>query len=155
MTIHTIQIEVPDGTTEEQVHEDLCLALLEGNLPDIEYIVINVLKEQSMKRHPEHRLGGVVEAALNFASDDENWLIDMSKDTDIEQNTTGAVFRAVESYLTDALALIAVPPIAYMQDADGNEETLLVTEPDPADGTFCVHMDDQRQSWIRIVPQPE
>lgn len=46
-------------------------------------------------------------------------------------------------------------PTVYLQDADGNERTLQVTEPDPTDGTYCVHMDDEGQSWIRIVPQPE
>ena len=44
------------------------------------------------------------------------------------------------------------PPSVYIQDADGNERTLPITEPDPADGTFCAHMDDEGQSWIRIVP---
>ena len=43
-------------------------------------------------------------------------------------------------------------PTVYLQDADGNERTLNVTEPDPEDGTFCAHMDDEGQSWIRIVP---
>lgn len=44
--------------------------------------------------------------------------------------------------------------IAYLQDADGNERELDVTEPDPKDGTYCVHMDDQEQAWIRIVSVP-
>ena len=43
-------------------------------------------------------------------------------------------------------------PVAYLQDADGNERTLHVTEPDPADGTYCVFPDDEGQGWIRIVP---
>jgi hypothetical protein len=43
-------------------------------------------------------------------------------------------------------------PTVYLQDADGNERTLPVTEPDPPDGTFCAHMDDEGQAWIRIVP---
>ncbi len=38
----------------------------------------------------------------------------------------------------------------YLQDADGREHTLLVTEPDPWDGTYCAHLNDE--SWIRIVP---
>ena len=42
---------------------------------------------------------------------------------------------------------------AYLQDADGNERTLDVTSPDPDDGTYCVHMDDAGQAWIRIVQE--
>ncbi len=42
-------------------------------------------------------------------------------------------------------------PTVYIQDADGNERTLPVTSPDPDDGTYCAHMDDEGQAWIRIV----
>ncbi len=42
--------------------------------------------------------------------------------------------------------------VAYLQDGDGNERTLLVTQPDPADGTYCVFMDDEPTTWIRVVP---
>ncbi len=45
--------------------------------------------------------------------------------------------------------------VAYLQDADGNERTLQVTEPDPADNTYCVYLDDEGQAWIRIVIKPE
>lgn len=40
--------------------------------------------------------------------------------------------------------------VAYLQGADGSETTLNITEPDPADGTYCVHLDKER--WVRIVP---
>ncbi len=47
-------------------------------------------------------------------------------------------------------------PIVYIQDGDGNETVLTVTEPDPADGTFCAHYPakDHRHDpgWVRIVP---
>ena len=55
--------------------------------------------------HKEHKLDGVVEAALNKAAADENWLTAMSKDPTIEQTTATEVFRAIESYITDELAL--------------------------------------------------
>lgn len=42
--------------------------------------------------------------------------------------------------------------IAYLQDANGNERTLKVTNPDPDDGTLCAHLDDD--SWVRVVLQP-
>ena len=106
------------------------------------------------KRHKEDRLGGVVEAALNRAMDDNDWVVDMTVDTEIEHNHPDDVFQALESYMTDHLARITVEEgiVAYLQDADGNERTLDVTEPDPEDGTFCVHMDDEGQAWVRIVP---
>ncbi len=47
-------------------------------------------------------------------------------------------------------------PTVYIQDGDGNETVLTVTEPDPADGTFCAHYPakDHRHDpgWVRIVP---
>ena len=55
--------------------------------------------------HKEHKLGGVVEAAIDHAMADEQWLYDMADDSDIEQNTSTEVFRALESYVTDELAL--------------------------------------------------
>jgi hypothetical protein len=47
---------------------------------------------------------------------------------------------------------------AYLQHADGDELELRVTTPDPPDGTFVVHFDEElyitppEQWWIRIVP---
>lgn len=38
----------------------------------------------------------------------------------------------------------------YLQDANGNEQELQVTKPDPTDGTYVVHMDEE--TWIRVVP---
>lgn len=109
-----------------------------------------------MARHTEDRLGGVVEAALNKAMNDEDWLLAMADDPEIVHNDPTDVFQALESFITDVLARISseddIDIVAYLQDADGNERTLDVTEPDPADGSYCVHMDDQGQSWIRIVP---
>ena len=43
--------------------------------------------------------------------------------------------------------------IVYLQDADGNERKLQVTKPDPDDGTYCAHLDDE--TWIRICPDDE
>lgn len=44
-------------------------------------------------------------------------------------------------------------PDAFLQDADGNEETLSVTEPDPRDGTICIHLPQESDpAWIRVVP---
>lgn len=42
---------------------------------------------------------------------------------------------------------------AYLQNADGSERTLVVTEPDPADGTYCAHLSEEQ--WVRIVPERE
>jgi len=39
----------------------------------------------------------------------------------------------------------------YVQDADGNERELKVTRPDPEDGTYCAHLNDEE--WVRIVPE--
>ncbi len=105
-------------------------------------------------RHKEDRLSGIIEAALNLAWANEPWLEAMAKDPDIDHNTSMEVFSAIESYICDHLARITCEEgiVAYLQDADGNENTLRVTEPDPEDGTYCVHMDNQGQAWIRIVP---
>ncbi len=106
------------------------------------------------KRHEEDKLNGVIEYALNVAMDNKEWLQNAADSDNIKQNTPGDVFRAVEHYITDHLARIVVTDgiVAYLQDADGNERTLRVTEPDPEDGTYCIHMDDEGQSWVRIVP---
>lgn len=61
---------------------------------------------------------------------------------------------------------------AYLQGPNGEESELTVTEPDPADGTYCIQADevqrllawyDERNGreandaaetfWIRIVPK--
>ena len=55
--------------------------------------------------HKEHKLGGVVEAALDHVMVDEEWLSSMATSTTIEQNTSTEVFRALESYIVDELAL--------------------------------------------------
>ena len=39
--------------------------------------------------------------------------------------------------------------VAYLQDEDGNESDLNITEPDPADGSICIHLPDGR--WVRLV----
>lgn len=39
---------------------------------------------------------------------------------------------------------------AYLQGADGSERTLDITQPDPKDGTYCAHMNEE--TWVRIVP---
>lgn len=52
----------------------------------------------------------------------------------------------------------------YLQYSNGNEETLKVTEPDPNDGTLCIHLPESlpesKESdgtvitkWIRINPK--
>lgn len=48
---------------------------------------------------------------------------------------------------------------AYLQFDDGFEVDLDVTEPDPPDGSFCVHFNDYdvpavdtSRWWIRICP---
>lgn len=48
----------------------------------------------------------------------------------------------------------------YLQFADGQEHELHTTEPDPDDGSYCVHFDDFNLPtdlpisdwWIRICP---
>ncbi len=57
-------------------------------------------------RHDEDRLGGVIEAALNRAMLDEEWLQDMAKDPSIDHGTSTGVFQGLESYITDHLARI-------------------------------------------------
>ncbi len=56
--------------------------------------------------HKEHRLGGIVEAAISHVLYNEEWLQSMAQDPTIEQNTPTEVFQALESYVTDSLALI-------------------------------------------------
>lgn len=55
--------------------------------------------------HVEHKLNGIVEAALNHCMDDEYFLRVMSQDPNIEQNTPDELCAAMESYITDELAL--------------------------------------------------
>ena len=60
-----------------------------------------------MNRHPEDRLNGVVEAALNRCMEDEKWLQEMANDPGPEYtmpNTVAEVFQALESYICDVLA---------------------------------------------------
>lgn len=57
-------------------------------------------------RHDEDRLGGVVEAALSKAMNDDGWLTSMAQDPNIDQNTDGEVFRALEDYVCNWLARI-------------------------------------------------
>jgi hypothetical protein len=38
---------------------------------------------------------------------------------------------------------------AYLQGPDGEETELVVTEPDPADGSICIHLPDG--TWVRLV----
>lgn len=56
-------------------------------------------------KHPEHKLGGIVEAAIDKAMDDNDWIAAMASDPNIKQNTTDEVFQALESYVCDELAL--------------------------------------------------
>ncbi len=42
-------------------------------------------------------------------------------------------------------------PNAYLQFADGDEKTLRVTSPDPDDGSYVVHLSDNR--WVRLVSE--
>jgi hypothetical protein len=46
---------------------------------------------------------------------------------------------------------------AYLQDSEGGETELRVTEPDPADGTYVVHihpeLHDDGTLWIRVIPE--
>jgi hypothetical protein len=57
-------------------------------------------------RHSEDKLGGVVEAALNMAMDNEYLLAELADDTEIPQRTADEVYQALESYITDHLARI-------------------------------------------------
>ena len=87
-----------------------------------------------------------------------NYTVQVTILADSEEEAKGIVERGIDKQgiaVTDleTMQLVRIME-AYLQDADGNERTLDVTEPDPADGTYCVHMDDQGQSWIRIVPEP-
>ncbi len=50
MTTYNIQIEVSDGTTVEQLHEDLCLVIHEEHIPELVYLDIGHPVEE-----PEHR----------------------------------------------------------------------------------------------------
>ena len=64
-------------------------------------------RQTQTERHPEDRLNGVVEAALNHCMNDEQWLQDMANDTGGEftmPNTPDGVFQALESYITQHLA---------------------------------------------------
>lgn len=46
----------------------------------------------------------------------------------------------------------------WLQDDEGGDVLLVVTEPDPPDGSVCVHLGEQtvlepdRTYWIRICP---
>ncbi len=156
----TVRFEVLMDVTPEDIHEDLCQVYHEGQ-EGCDKIMnglvdVDVIKEPE-SRHVEDKLGGVVEAGLNRVMIDQAWLMSMASDPNITLKTDTEVFQALESYICDHLARITKDPeplsiVAYLQDADGNERTLGVTAPCPEDGTFCVHMDDQGQSWIRIVP---
>lgn len=44
-----------------------------------------------------------VEAALNHAMDDEEWLQSMVDDDDVPQNTVAEVYQNLEHYITDTL----------------------------------------------------
>ena len=60
-----------------------------------------------MSRHPEDRLNGVVEAALNHCMVDDEWLQDMANDPGpmfTMPKTSEKVFLALESYICDVLA---------------------------------------------------
>ncbi len=57
-------------------------------------------------RHEEDRLGGVVEAAIDKAMDDNDWVASMASDPSISQNHVDDVYLALESYICDHLARI-------------------------------------------------
>ena len=51
---------------------------------------------------------------------------------------------------------------AYLQGPDGQEIELTVTEPDPADGSYCLQMPTLANqlpwlnaAWVRIVPEED
>lgn len=70
--------------------------------------------------HPELKLNGVVEAAISKVMFDDQWLSDMAKDPNIEQNTPAEVFQALESFVTEGLARIkpVAGPIREMYNYD-------------------------------------
>ena len=55
--------------------------------------------------HKEHRLGGVVEAAISHVLYNEEWLQAMADSPTIDQNTPHEVFLALEDYVCEELAL--------------------------------------------------
>ena len=109
--------------------------------------------------HPEHKLNGVVEAAISQCLYNETWLTDMAESTTIDQGTETEVFQVLESYVTDELALIRTNPTVYLQGPNGEEHELKVTETDPPDGTLCAHLvgvdltQVTDEFWVRIVPE--
>lgn len=55
--------------------------------------------------HAELKLGGVVEAALNYAMNDKGWLKDIANDEVIPEHKTEAeVFQALENFICECLA---------------------------------------------------
>ncbi len=56
--------------------------------------------------HPEHRLGRLVEFALNTAVLDNEWLASAVQSFPDDYKDTAAVEQAIESYIVDELAKI-------------------------------------------------
>ncbi len=50
MTMFNVQLEVPDGTTKEQLHEDLCLTIHEGAVASIQYVDVGFPVEEPTYR---------------------------------------------------------------------------------------------------------
>ena len=52
MTTFNVQLEVPDGTTPEQLHEDLCLMVHEDGTASIQYVDVGFpIEEPTYRTH--------------------------------------------------------------------------------------------------------
>ncbi len=96
--IVTVTINASDQKDAEQI--------VERGIDKQGLVVIDMAR--GWPRHPEDRLCGIVEAALNRLAGNEEWLQELANDTEfgITQSTPDEVFRAIESYITDHLARI-------------------------------------------------
>lgn len=54
--------------------------------------------------HKEHKLNGVVEAALNHAMNNSTWMQSMALDPTIDQWSEEEVFQVLEDYICNELA---------------------------------------------------
>lgn len=102
----TIRFEVLLDVTNEDIHEDLCQVYHEGQEGSDKIMdgLVDVKVVEDEPRHPEDKLGGVIEAGLNHVMENKYWLSNMVIDPNIEQKTDTEVFQAVESYITEHLA---------------------------------------------------
>ena len=105
----TVQLEVPEDMTNEQLHEHLCRVIHEGQYQDLEDLMNTVSDITIVPRHRLDTLNGIVEAALNNAMEDERWLTSMANDRGGEftlPNTADECYQELEEYICDVLARV-------------------------------------------------